>query len=342
MKKSYTLKDIALETGFSAKTVSRAINNHPDISGETREKILAVTEKYGYYPNLVARGLRKSGTYAVGYAVPDMVNQFFAEVGLAVENVLRKYGYSTLVSFTGSRPKDEITSLKLLMSRRVDGIILGTAGENSAFLKEIIEDYGIPVVLINNKVEGIKTDAVLHNNIRGAYLLTNHLITHGHANIACITGPVSQTAGKERLEGYKKALNESGIRINDSLIKMADWSIIDGFNCANELIENHTQKPTAIFVSNAVMALGVLKALRKRRLKVPEDIAMVSFDNLDFTEAVEPPLTTLSKVEWEIGSTVAEFLLDRIKEKNVGELREVYIEPELCIRRSCGCTGNFQ
>lgn len=336
-KKNLTLKDIASKTGFSTKTVSRAINDHPDISEETRKEILAVVKKYNYYPNMLARGLRKNKTCAIGYAVPEMTNQFFAEVCLSAENVFKKNGYSTLVSFTGDCPEDEITSLKLLISRKVDGIILGTAGENKAFLKEIIEHYEIPIVLIDNKVKGLKADVVLHDNIKGAYLLNKHLIMHGHKSIACITGPLNQTAGKGRLNGYKKALREVGIEINNNLIKIANWRIIDGYNFANELIESHTQKPTAIFASNAVMALGVLKALRKRKLKVPDDIALVSFDNLDFTEVIEPPLTTLSKVERKIGNTAAELLLDRIKEKKVREVREIYIESKLCIRQSCGC-----
>jgi len=340
-RQGVTLKSIASKTGFSVKTVSRAINDHPDISEETRKKILAVVKKCNYYPNLLARGLRKNRTCAIGYAVPEMTNQFFAEVGLAVENVFKKYGYSTLISFTGDCPEDEITSLKLLISRRVDGIILGTAGENEAFLKEVIKHYGIPIVLIDNKVKGLKVDVVLHDNVEGAYLLNKHLIMHGHKNIACITGPLNQTAGKGRLDGYKKALSEFGIRINNNLIKVANWRIIDGFNFANELIESHTRKPTAIFASNAVMALGVLKALRKRRLKVPDDMALVSFDNLDFTEAVEPPLTTLSKIERKIGCTAAELLFNRIKEKNVRDVQEVYVEPELCVRQSCGCNENI-
>jgi len=340
-KQSVTLKDIASKTGFSVKTVSRAINDHPDINEETRKKILAVAKKCNYYPNLLARGLRKNRTCAIGYAVPEVTNQFFTEVVLGVEEVFKKCGYSILISFTGDCPEDEVASLKLLISRRVDGIILGTAGKNGAFLKEVIERYEIPIVLIDNKVRGLKADIVLHDNVKGAYLLVKHLIMHGHKNIACITGPLNQTAGKERLDGYKKALSEFGIRINNNLIKIANWRIIDGFNFANELIESHIQKkPTAIFVSNAVMALGVLKALRKRGLKVPEDIALVSFDNLDFTEAVEPPLTTLSKLEKKIGYTAAELLFNRIKEKGSGEVQEVYLEPELCIRQSCGCSEN--
>jgi len=335
--KNLTLKDIALRSGFSVKTVSRVINNCRNVNDVTRKKIVDIAKESGYYPNLIARDLKKNRSHVVGYAVPEMRNQFIVGVGLSVESVLKSNGYSVLMSFTGCCSKDEINSLENLISRRVDGIILGTTGENGAFIERISKIYRIPVVLIDNEIEGLKVDVVLQNDVRGAYLLTKHLIEHGHKNVACIAGPLDQTVGKKRLDGYKKALREFRIKVDDDLIKTGDWGFISGFRAANELVGGDVKKITAIFVSNSVMALGVLKALRKRGLKVPEDVAMVSFDNLDVSEFIDPPLTTLGKVEGKIGRIAAKLLLDRMEKDDSVDSRKIYVDAELCIRRSCGC-----
>ncbi len=287
--RSPTLKDISIKTGFSIKTVSRAINNHPDISEETKNKIIEVASKLSYRPNIIAKSLRQKKAFAIGYIIPDITNEFFGEVALAIESEFKKHGYSLLTGFTNSNPELEIEALKLLISRYVDGIILATVGTTGNFIKEIIEEFKIPIVVIDNRVKGYKTNVVLHDNVKGAYILTKHLIEHGHKKIACISGPIIETSGKRRLEGYKNALNESGIEIDEALIKVSDWKILGGYNSTIELFKNYQHKkqnkPTAIFVGNSVMALGSLKAIRELKLRVPEDVALVSFDNLMFTEA---------------------------------------------------------
>ena len=211
MKKHIRLKDIANKTGFSIKTVSRAINDHPDINKNTKKRIVDVAEELSYYPNMVAKSLRTRKTYTIGYIVPDITSEFFGKIGRIIDRVLRKYGYNILMSFTEESGEEEINSLKVLLSKRVDGIILSTVGTTGDFLKEIIHNYKVPVVVIDNKVEGLRTNLVLHDNINGSYLLTKHLIEHGHKNIACITGLLNETSGNERLKGYKKALNEYNI-----------------------------------------------------------------------------------------------------------------------------------
>ncbi|MBC7333563.1 MAG: LacI family DNA-binding transcriptional regulator [Actinobacteria bacterium] len=332
-----TLRDIAIRTGFSVKTVSRALNNHPDISEETKNKILKVAEELSYRPNLIAKSLRQKKAFAIGYVIPDITNEFFGEVALAIESEFKKHNYSLLTSFTNSNPELEVEALKLLMSRQVDGIILATVGTTGNFIKEIVEGLKVPIVVIDNRVKGYKTNVVLHDNVKGAYLLTQHLIKHGHKDIACISGPLLETSGKRRLEGYKNALTEAGIEIDEELIKVSDWKISGGYQSTLELFIDSHKKPTAIFVGNSVMALGSLKALRELKLRVPEDIALVSFDNLRFTEATYPPLTTLKKVEDKIGVIASQMLLKKIKSKDLANIEEVLVDAELCIRESCGC-----
>ncbi len=337
MKKAVGLKDIARKTGYSIKTVSRAINNHPDVNENTRQKILLVAQKYSYYPNLLAKSLRLKKTFTIGYIVPDITNEFYGKVGIVIEKEFRQHGYSLLVSFTEESEENEINSLKLLLAKRVDGIILATVGTTGDFLQEIINRYHIPVVVIDNKEQGIKTNTVLHDNIDGAYVLTKHLLEHGHRKIACVTGPLSETSGKERLEGYRKALRKYSVPFEEQLVKVSNWRISGGFNAAMELMQNKAFAPSSIFFANSQMALGAYKALKKKNIRIPDDVAVVSFDNLDFTDSIDPPLTTLDSVEEKVGRLASELLLEIILNKDGDRTREHLVKAGLCIRKSCGC-----
>lgn len=337
MKKNINLKGIAEKTGFSIKTVSRAINNHPDVNAKTREKILAVAREYAYSPNLVAKSLRTQKAFTIGYIVPDIANEFFGKVGIVIEKEFRKYGYSLLISFTEESEEKEINSLKLLLAKRVDGIVLATVGTTGEFLEEVIYRQHVPVVVIDNRDVGIKTNLVLHDNVDGAYRLTKHLLEHGHRRIACITGPLAETSGKERLVGYKKALVEYNVQIDKDLIKISNWRVDGGYDATCELMEDRDSRPSAFFIGNSIMALGVYKALKKLELRVPDDVALVSFDNFEFTEVVDPPLTTLDNVEEEIGKIASELLLEKIKDRDTNNVKEHLVKARLCIRKSCGC-----
>jgi LacI family transcriptional regulator len=337
MKKAVSLRDIAQKTGYSIKTVSRAINNHPDVNENTRRKILSVAKKYSYYPNLVAKSLRTRKAYTIGYIVPDITNEFYGKIGITIEKEFRKHGYSLLVSFTEESEENEINSLKLLLAKRVDGIILATVGTTGDFLQEVINRHHIPVVVIDNKAEGIKTNTVLHDNIYGGYVLTKHLLEHAHRRIACVTGPLSETSGKERLEGYTKALIEYNIPIEERFIKVSNWRVHGGFDATMELMGGAGEKPSAVFYANSQMALGAYKAFKKNNVRIPEDVAVVSFDNLDFTDAIDPPLTTLDSVDGDIGRHASELLREIIVNGDGQRIREYLVKAGLCIRKSCGC-----
>ena len=335
--KKVTLKDIAIESGFSIKTVSRAINDYPDIKKETKEKILEIVMKNDYRPNILAKSLRDRKSYTVGYIISDTMNEFFWDVAYAIENEFKKHNCGILTCFSNNDPDIELEALKLLISRQVDGIILAAIGSNCEYIHKIIEEFNIPVVVIDNKVKGLKCNVVLHDNINGSFLLTKHLLEHGHKDIACISGPINETSGKRRVEGFKKALNEFHIKPDNELIMVSDWTILGGYNSMKQLFKNRVKKPTAIFIGNSVMALGALKALRELKLRVPEDVALVSFDSLSFIEATNPPLTTLERSDYKIGQAAAKVLYEKIINKENKEIEEIYIETGLFIRESCGC-----
>jgi len=333
-----TLKDVAREAGVSVPTVSRVINNYGYVREATRTKVLKAIEKLSYYPNTVARNLKQGKTSTIGFILPDISNSFFGEVTVGLEKVFRKKGYHLLLCLTDRRENLEIESLRLVVSQKVEGIILNPVATTGEFVKKIIHYHKIPLVAIDNKVNNIKTDVVLHDDASGIYKLTSHLITHGYERIAFIDGPLHETSGKKRLEGYKKALIENDLPILEDLIKIGDWTKDSGFRLTKELLKM-SKRPTAIVAANAFMALGVIFALREKGLKIPTDVALVSFDDFEFCAALEPPLTTLRSVSVRMGEIAARLLLKRINNRNRKEIEEIYLPMELMIRKSCGCKG---
>ncbi len=332
-----TIHDVAREAGVSLKTVSRVVNNESQVSLETRIKVEQAIAKLGYQPNNIARSLRKSKTNTVGYIIPDISNQFFGLIGRTIERILRRKGYSLIISSTNNDPKNEIESLGLFASQKVDGIILATLGETKEFIKSYLHKFEIPIVAIDNKLSGLDLDLVLHDNHRGSYILARHLIEHGHQYIAFISGPLDQTSGELRFQGYRRALEESGIDYRESLVRIGDWQIKSGYDLVLDLLEDNVYF-TSVFAANFYMALGCLRALKKRGLRVPKDVAIVSFDNLDFAEFVDPPLTTLRRVEHKIGVMATKLLLKRIEARDQNrEPTEVLIPAKLSVRESCGC-----
>ena len=332
-----TLKEIAKIASCSIKTVSRALNDYPDINMDTKKKILKIATDYDYTPNLMAKSLRSKKSYAVGYIISETINEFFWDVAFAIDKELRKHNYSILTSFSDNNPEIEAEALKLLVSRQIDGIILAAIGKRYKYVKEIIEKLKIPCVVIDNKIEGLKSNFVLHDNRNGAFLLTEHLIKHGYKDIACIAGDIDESSGKERLEGYTEALKKFNIPVNKDLIRISNWEIKGGYDSTIELFKNPKIKPRAIFISNSVMAMGTIKALREMKISIPEEVALVSFDSLSFIESMSIPLTTLEKIDNKIGETAARIIFERIIDKDDKKIEEIYIKAGLFIRESCGC-----
>lgn len=333
-----TLKHIAKEADVSISTVSRVVNNHRYVKKPTREKVLNAIQKLSYYPDGIAKKLKQGKSRTIGFILPDISNSFFGMLTLGIERVLRKNNYRLILCNTNGRYDLERESLTLLLSEKVEGIILATVGTTGELVKKIIHYHKIPVIVVDNKVKNLRTDVVLHDNIDGAQQLTSHLIAHGHKRIAFVGGPVDETSGGERLKGYKKALMKNGLPILNNLIRIGKWRKDSGFRLTKELLKL-AEGPTGIVASNTSIALGVLLALQQEDLKVPRDIGLVSFDDLEFVSVLDPPLTTLKSVDTKIGETSANLLLKRIKNRNQEEIKEIYLPMELMIRSSCGCKG---
>lgn len=333
-KKRSTIKDVSKLANVSTKTVSRVINNDIYTKEDTKKLVLDAIKKLNYKPNLIAKKLKVNKTNTIGYIIPDFTNQFFGMVFNGIDKVLKENNFNILVLNSNGRKENEEKCIDLLIQNGVEGIIFASTGLSGKYVKHQMEVFRIPFVLIDNKLKGIKINCVLHDNVNGAEILTEHLMGNDTTGkIAFITGPINETSSKKRLEGYQNVLKKYNKEINQNLIKVGTWNNSSGYELTKQLFLQE-DKPSSIFIGSTSMALGVLKALRELKLKCPQDIKLASFDDLEFIESMEPVLTTLNRVEELIGYTAAEMLLKKIQENDIENYDEVYIPLEIIIRDS--------
>ena len=325
-----TIKDIAERAGVSIATVSRALYDTGYVKNETREKILEVAKSLGYRTHKEDE-ISKVKTNLAGVIVSDITNPFFTQVVRGIEDVLSSAGYSLLLCNADENIEKETNYLRVLQNKKVDGIILAPAGGDHKGIRGIV-NKGIPLVLIDRLIDGLEADSVIIDNISGAYEGVSHLIYEGYKRIGIITGPLEVMTAKERLEGYKKALTEARIGFDESLVENGGYTQEGGYRAAKRLIER--AKPDALFITNNVMTTGVLLALKEMKIKIPEEVGIVGFDDLEWAPLIDPPLTTISQPIYTIGSTAAQLLLHRLSRGTKLRKEVVVLKPELIIRES--------
>jgi LacI family transcriptional regulator len=333
------LKELAEEAGVSIKTVSRAIHDHPDINPATRARVMRIVDKYSYSPNWAAQSLRSRKTRTIGFVVPNITNSFFGQVGMTIDAFFRRMGYSTLICFTSNNHHNEIESLRSLLGKNVDGIIFAPVGFANDYFEVVPQLSSKPMVLVDNKCEGIDAHYVLHDNVQGTRLLVDHLVSHGHRRIACVTGPVNETSGDERLLGYREALRIHGIPYDESLVRIADWEAITGGLAATmDLFADVRNRPSAVYYANSQLLLGGYKAFHGLGLSVPADVAAVSFDPPYVLDALMPIPTTLGPFDEKIGLAAAKMLHSLMIDATAPVRKEARIRTALRLGASCGCT----
>ncbi|MBN2073033.1 MAG: LacI family DNA-binding transcriptional regulator [Actinobacteria bacterium] len=336
MNKNITLKDVAREAGVSIPTVSRVLNDEKFVSELVREKVKEAAKKLNYHPEWSARSLRLRKTDIIGMIIPSVTDYFFSSIVLGVERYFRRKGKELILFNTSNDEVIEEKAIKLAISKRVEGIVLATICKNNKVIGSMIESFGTPFVLVDNKIEVEKVDFVLADDINGSYKLIRHLIeVHGNREIACISGPFDESSGFDKLYGYKKALVEDDIPVKEDYIKVAHWKKNEAYEATRELL-SMKDRPEAIYCMNANMLIGCLRYLNDKEIKVPDDISIVTFDDYDFVSAMNPPITTLERIDLEMGEKAAELLLERINGDG-GDYKEIRIGADLVIRKSCGC-----
>lgn len=331
---SYTLKDIASKTGVSVSTVSRVLHDDSKkykISDETTAKVKSVAKDLGYRVNALARGLRQQKTSEIGIIVPDISNPFFAEIVKNLAEELRKKGYNFIVYDSDEDLNIEISGVKSLLEKRVDGFIIAPVGQNFTHIKKIL-DLDIPVVLVDRCFDDLEVDSVSVDNVKGSLLAVNHLIKEGHSRIAFIQGLPGTYANETRLQGYKNALQRAGLPLDEQLIVGDDFRTLNGYLKTKTLL-SLPNPPTAIFTAGDLIALGTLEACRENNIRIPDDISLITFDDPVFASYLSPALSAIEQPSLKIAGMAVAMLYDRIKNPNEVH-RRILLEPKLNIRNS--------
>ncbi len=327
-----TIQDVARKANVSITTVSRVINDKPDVSKETKERINKIIKEMGYKPNSVARGLVLRKTNTLGLLIPDISNPFFPEVARGIEDFAKNNGFSVIFCNTDNKKSEEKKAINLLRSKQVDGIILSLSFKNKEELEKLRKE-NFPVVQIDREIPDINYPIVKIDNIKSGYKATRYLIESGHTKIAHITGNTDTKTGQDRLEGYKKALEEFDIEINEKWILKGDYSKDSGYREIKRLLKQD-EPPTAIFIANDLMAIGTYEALMEKNIKIPDELSIIGHDDIDIASIVNPKLTTLSQPKYKLGQLAAKILISRIEKQKFPENCKSILESELIIRNS--------
>lgn len=339
MKKRITIKDIARIANVSHTTVSRALNNRSRIRSETKEKILFIARDLDYRPNLVARSLVMRRTKTLGLVITTIANPFYTELALGIESTARELGYNIILSFTHSDLSIEKQSIDMLRSKGVDGIILTSAHIGDPNIRSLAEE-GFPIILVNRRtyhpIVKEKVDYVGVDNILGGFLAVEHLIRLGHQRIGVIGGSSESSVGFERLEGGKKALETYGLELLTDFFLDGDFLKESGYQGGKRFIKM-AEPPTAIFATNDYMALGAYQAILEEGRKVPEEIAIIGFNDIEFTAMKGIELTTIGQKKYEMGRIAIKTLVEKIEGGEIkSSTKEIILNPELIIRKTCG------
>jgi LacI family transcriptional regulator len=329
------LKDIARESGFSIATVSRVLTNSTyPVKASVREKILETADAMNYRPNLVARSLRTDQTNTVGILVDDLLSPFTPPVVRGIQDQLKENNFISLIVNSDWDIEQEQAGIESLLSRPVDGIIFVEYSHLTS--SEALTKANKPGVFVHRLFGTPIKNSVVPDDSYGASLAVEHLIHLGHRSIAYINGPENWHNAKERLEGYKKTLKRQEIPLVEEWIQPGDWEVEGGYRGAQNLLQL-SNRPTAIFAANDLMALGAIYAIQDAGLSVPDDMAVVGYDNREFTWIVRPNITTVVMPVYEMGRIAAEILLQQITD-GTHEHEEVKVKGELVIRDTCGAS----
>ena len=315
-------------------TVSRVLNNAPNVNHATRHRVERAIQELGYVPNVVARSLRSKRTQSLALILPDITNPFWTTVARGVEDAAQNSGYSVFLCNTDENCAKQLRYLDLVASRRVDGVIIAPCDSDAANVS-ILRDREIATVIVDRRVEGWEVDSVRGDSYGGAQALVRHLISLGHRRIAMISGPGRTSTAEDRVAGYLTALMEASVAPDPRLIKQGEFRAAAGERLTHELLAEGLN-PTAVFAANNAIALGVIRAVGQRGLRIPHNIALVCFDDFDEASHLLPFLTVAVQPAYDMGVNAAQLLLGRIETGQALEPRHVVLPTRLIIRHSCG------
>ena len=335
---SITQSKIAELAGVSKSTVSRILSGKKSshkYKKETVDKVKDIAKKYNYQPNLLARSFFLQRTETLGLIITDITNPFWATVSYTIESIAQKYNYNLIQCNTNDKQENEIKYINLLLNKKVDGLIICPVQKESNHFKELLE-INYPFVLIDRYFENLDTDYVIADNINGTYKAIKYLISIGHERIAYLGGLPIASSNIDRLKGYKKALEDSNIEIDESLIYQKDFSQTTGYYYVKLIYDNLSQKPTAIFSANNMITIGALMALNELSIKIPQDLSFVMFDDMQDTMNLwKVPITTVRVSMEKLAEETFNVLYKKLTKNQSDYKRHIIIQPDLILRKSC-------
>jgi len=330
-----TIKDVAKKAGVSPSTVSRALSGNASVKESTKQKILEAVKLLNYRPNFLAQGLKEGKTKTIGLIIPNIRNPIYPALARGVEDTAKKFGYSVVLCNTDEDVKAEKEYIQKLRKRWVDGLLIAPAAKETEHIVELQKE-GFPMVIIVRNVDFL-ANAVIIDKFRAAYDAVSFLIKTGHQRIAIIKGNQQLALYRERFRGYKQALLDAGLPVHEELITgdesdSVQWSL-DGYNAVYSLFAQNI-KFDAVFATTDLRAIGAIRAIKDHGYKVPEDISVIGFDNLEFSSLIDPPLSTVSQPLYDIGVRAVNKLLALINTETMQEPTVEIMSSELIIRRS--------
>ncbi|WP_341887090.1 LacI family DNA-binding transcriptional regulator [Variovorax sp. YR752] len=337
-----TIKDVALQAGVSVTTVSHVVNDTRHVSAKVRERVELAIRELGYVPNAMARSLKSNTTSTLGMLIPNSSNPYFAEIVRIVEDRCFGAGYTLVLCNTDDEPRRQSVYLQVLAERRIDGlIVVSTGADEDDSLATQLRGLRIPTVLVDREIADPACDLVETAHMQGGLLAVRHLLSLGHKRIACIGGPTGVTSSEQRIEGWRMALAETGSAPNaDALLWRGGFTSQGGYEAMHAILRTE-QKPSAVFVCNDLMAIGALRAAHESGVRVPDELSIVGFDDIELSAYTSPPLTTVAQPKERIGALAVDMLLERMGGKR-RDARKVVLQPELRVRASTTRHAGFR
>ena len=329
-----TLRDVARAAGVHPATVSRALNPETRhlVNDGTAERVRRAADKLGYVPNPFARSLKTSRSGSVGVIIPDLTNPLFPPIMRGIEDVLSAAGFTALIANTNNDADREAVQVASMRSRQVEGFIIATARQHHPLLEGLVEQ-GFPLVLVNRRIEGLRASTVAGDDTAGLSLGVAHLVELGHRRIAHVAGPQWLPTGTIRLRAYRQALTDHGIEADDALVSVAEsFRENDGKKALGELLDRGADF-TAVIAGNDLLALGCYDAIAERKLRCPDDLSIVGFNDMPFVDKLSPPMTTVHIPHYNVGAEAARLLLERLT-RGPGAEKSVLLPLSLVVRGS--------
>ncbi len=326
------MKDIAREANVSVVTVSRALNNKPDINKETKKHILHIADKLNYTPNILAQSLVTKDTRTIGVIIPNARDPFYALIIDGISNETRNRGYGIFLCNSHEDPDEELELIRVLRGKRVNGMLIYPLQEDKRYIEEL-KNSPVPFVFLNRHSDELKCDYVMNDNYYGSFLAIDHLIKKGHKKIVYICAKPTASSGHERIEGCKEALRKNNLPESALRVLTCDETIESCYNLVKELNADNGDIE-AMYIWDDRLAIGARRALFESNIKIPEDIALVGYDDIEVSEYLYPPLTTVRQPTFQIGQMAARILIDKFETGHENGFKQIILKPELIIRNT--------